>query len=72
MNYDVRNARKVIREIGGDLVYQGKRREYPPSGRAYWRRLYRLELPGQGTRIIDRVTAIIVANNIVLDRQPTA
>ena len=60
---DLRQIKRNIRAIGGSLEYHGRSREFPPSGRPYWRRLYKLSLPGQPDQVMDRLSIDIKYGN---------
>lgn len=58
--HTIPEIRRQIRLAGGALVYLGRTREHPPSGRAYWRNLYRLSMPGQLDQVLDSLSLRIL------------
>jgi hypothetical protein len=50
MAYGIHEARRKLRQLGGDLVKLPPVREIPPNGRGYWLGQYRVELPGREPR----------------------
>lgn len=45
MAYGIRETRRQLRAMNGDLVKLAPKREVRPGGRGYWLGQYRVELP---------------------------
>ena len=66
MAYGIRETRRQLRAMNGDLVLIGKRRHVPPNGRGYWLNIYRVELPGRKLHQIDEHHARMASEPAVL------